>query len=221
MKIGELEIKWLGHSGFMIKNHKVLYIDPFNIKADSEKADIILLTHSHYDHCSFADIKNITKEGTKIVLTADSQSKITRLEVPVDIQIIEPNRELNIGDIKILAVPAYNTDKSFHSKGEEWVGYIIKMKDILIYHAGDTDLIPEMQKLTGYNQPDKKFIALLPVGGRLTMNAEEAAEAAKLIKPALAIPMHYGGIIGTSQDAEEFVKLCKEQGIDAMILEKE
>jgi L-ascorbate metabolism protein UlaG (beta-lactamase superfamily) len=221
MNIGGIELKWLGHSSFLIKNHKIIYIDPFNIKENSDKADIILITHSHYDHCSVADIKNIIKEGTKIVLTADSQSKITRFETPIDIQIVEPNKELVFGDIKISTVPAYNIDKSFHPKEEGWVGYIIKMNDILIYHAGDTDFIPEMQKLTGHKQPDKQFIALLPIGGRFTMTAEEAAEAAKLIKPALAIPMHYGGLIGTTDDAEEFVKLCKEEGIETKILEKE
>jgi len=221
MRIGDVEIKWLGHASFLIKNHKVIYIDPFNIKENSEKADIILITHSHYDHCSVADIKNIIKEGTKIVLTADSQSKITRFETPIDIQIVEPNRELTFGDVKISTIPAYNIDKTFHPKEEGWVGYVIKMNDLLIYHAGDTDFIPEMQKLTGHKQPDKKFIALLPVGGRYTMTAEEAAEAAKLIKPTLAIPIHYGGLVGTTADAEEFVRLCKEEGIDAALLEKE
>jgi L-ascorbate metabolism protein UlaG (beta-lactamase superfamily) len=221
MKIGEVEIKWLGHSGFLIKNHKILYIDPFNIKENSEKADIIFITHSHYDHCSVADMKSIIKEGTKIVLTADSQSKITRSEIPIDIHIVEPNQELNLGELKISTLPAYNLDKPFHPKEEGWVGYIIKMNDLLIYHAGDTDFIPEMQKLTGHKQPDKTFIALLPIGGRFTMTAEEASEAAKLIKPSLAIPIHYGGIIGTNEDAEEFVRLCKEDGIDARILEKE
>ncbi len=221
MRIGEIEIKWLGHSSFLIKNHRVVYIDPFNIKENSEKADMILITHSHYDHCSFADMKKIIKEGTKIILTADSQSKITRSEIPVDIKIVEPNQELTIGETKIVTFPAYNIDKTFHPKEEGWVGYLIKMNDILIYHAGDTDLIPEMQKLTGYNQPDKKLIALLPVGGRFTMTAEEAAEAAKLIKPLLAVPMHYGTIIGNSENAAEFSQLCKEEGIDARILEKE
>ena len=221
MNIGEIELKWLGHSGFLIKNHQVIYIDPYNIKENSEKADIILITHSHYDHCSVADIKNIIKEGTKILLTADSQSKITRFTIPIDIQIVGPNQELAFGEIKISTLPAYNLDKPFHPKEEEWVGYLIKMNDVLIYCAGDTDLIPEMQRLTGYNQPDKKFIALLPIGGRLTMGAEEAAEAAKLIKPSLAIPTHYGSVVGSISDAEEFVKLCKEEGIDARILEKE
>ena len=221
MNLDGVEIKWLGHSGFLVRSNKTIYIDPFNVKENSEKADIILITHSHYDHCSVADMKRLIKEGTKIVLTADSQSKITRSEIPIDIRIIAPNQELVLGEVKISAMPAYNLDKSFHPKEEEWVGYIIKINDVLIYHAGDTDLIPEMQKLTGYNQPDKKFIALLPIGGRFTMGVEEAVEAAKLIKPLLAIPMHYGGIVGSREDAEEFVKLCKEQGIDARLLEKE
>lgn len=220
MKIGEIELQWLGHSGFLIKNHRVIYIDPFNLKDDLEKADIILITHSHYDHCSIADIKKIIKPGTKIVLTADSQSKITRLDIPINIQIVEPNQELNFGELKISTMPAYNLDKPYHPKEEGWVGYIVKMNDVIIYHAGDTDLIPEMQKLTGHNQQNKQFIALLPVGGKFTMNAEEAGEAAKLIKPALAIPMHYANIIGTNEDAQEFVKLCEESGINAKILEK-
>lgn len=220
MKIGEIELQWLGHSGFLIKNHRVIYIDPFNIKENSEKADIILITHSHYDHCSIADIKNIIKKGTRIILTADSQSKITRLDIPIDIQIVEPNQEINLGELKISTIPAYNIDRQYHPKEEGWVGYIIKMNDVIIYHAGDSDLIPEMQKLTGHNQQNKQFIALLPVGGKFTMNAEEAAEAAKLIKPVLAIPMHYANIIGTNEDAEEFVKLCEENGIHAKILEK-
>ena len=220
MNIGEIQLSWLGHSGFLIKNHKVVYIDPYNLKEEQPKADFILITHSHYDHCSIADIKNLLKPGTKILLTADSQSKMTRFDIPLDIQIVHPNQEMNFGDLKISTVPAYNLDNPAHPKNEEWVGYLVRMNDICIYHAGDSDFIPEMQKLTGYNQPGKKFIALLPVGGRFTMNAEDAAEAAKLIKPFLAIPMHYGSIIGERKDAEEFVTLCKEAGINAQILEK-
>lgn len=221
MKIGEVELKWLGHSGFFIKNSRIIYIDPYNIKEGMEKADIILITHSHYDHCSVADIQKIVKDGTKIVLTADSQSKITRFDVPIKIEIVEPGKELDIGDVKISAIPAYNTDKHFHPMGEGWVGYILKINNIIVYHAGDTDLIPEMQKLTGYKQQGKEFIALLPIGGRFTMNVEEAAEAAKLIKPTIAIPMHYGSIVGTNEDAQEFKELCEENNIRCEILEKE
>ena len=220
MKIEGVEIKWLGHAGFLIKNSKVIYIDPYNIREYSEKADLILITHSHYDHCSVADINKIIKEGTKIVVPADCQSKITRFSIPIRMQVVEPGQEFVCGDMKISTLPAYNIDKPFHSKDESWVGYLIKTNGVLIYHAGDTDVIPEMQKLTGY-QLNKKFIALLPIGGRFTMSAEEAAGAAKIIKPFLAIPMHYGSIIGNKEDAQEFIQLCKEEGIDAKILERE
>jgi len=221
MKIGNIEIKWLGHSGFLIKNSKTIYIDPYNIKEDLEKADIVLITHGHYDHCSFADLKKVVKEGTKIFVTADCQSKITRFEFPIQMEIVEPGLEVDLGSFRLMCVPAYNIDKPFHPRNEGWVGYLLKIDDIIIYHTGDTDLIPEMQKLTGHNQPGKKFIALLPVGGRFTMSVEEAVEAAKLIKPSLAIPMHWGSVIGNEEDAREFVELCKEAGVDAVVLEKE
>jgi len=219
MKINDIEIKWLGHSGFLIKNSYNIYIDPYNIKDNLEKADFILLTHSHYDHCSLEDLNKIIQEGTKVVCTADSQSKITHFDTPIKIEVIEPNISLDFGALKISSLPAYNTDKDFHPKEAGGVGYVIKINNLVIYHAGDTDIIPEMQKLTGHQEKD--FIALLPVGGRFTMSAEEAAEAANLIKPSLAIPMHYGSIVGNEDDAKEFVELCKEQGINAKILEKE
>ncbi len=218
MKVNDIEIKWLGHAGFMIKNSQVIYIDPYNIPENSEKANLILITHSHYDHCSIDDLNKIVQEGTKIVCTADCQSKITKFEIPVKMIIVEPNQEHEFGQIKISTLPAYNIDKPFHPIEGENVGFLIKMNGIVIYHAGDTDKIPEMQKLTGHQEKD--FIALLPVGGRFTMSAEEAAESAELIKPSLAIPMHYGSIVGTQADAQEFVDLCKEHGVNAEILEK-
>ncbi|MCK5150093.1 MBL fold metallo-hydrolase [Candidatus Pacearchaeota archaeon] len=230
MDIGNIEIKWLGHSGFLIKSSapggvpspegKVIYIDPYNLREGSEKADLILITHSHYDHCSVVDINKIIKEGTKIIMSPDCQSKIAKFDVQIRMEVAEPNQEFMFGDIKISTFPAYNLHKPFHPKDESWMGYLIKIGDVLIYHAGDTDVIPEMQKLTGY-QLDKKFIALLPVGGRFTMTAEEAAEAAKIIKPFLAIPMHYGNFVGTERDAQEFKELCEEEGIRVEILEKE
>ena len=221
MKIKDIELKWLGHAGFQIKNKKIIYIDPYNIKDGLEPADIILITHSHYDHCSFADIGKIVKEGTRIIVPADCQSKITKFEVAIKMELIEPEQELDLGDVKIYALPSYNIDKHFHPKDQSWLGYVLKMDDVVIYHAGDTDFIPEMQKLTGYNQPGKEFVALLPIGGRFTMSAEEAAEAAKLIKPNLAVPMHWGTLIASEKEAQEFVDLCKENGIRAEILEKE
>ena len=221
MLINNVELKWLGNSGFVIKNSRIIYIDPYNIKEGLEKADLILITHSHYDHCSVADMNKIVKAGTRIVITADCQSKITKFNVPVHIDIVEPGHELDLGSVKIDIFPAYNTDKNFHPRDEGWVGYLIKMNNVLVYHAGDTDVIPEMQRLTGYGGAGKKFVALLPVGGRFTMTAEEAVEAANLIKPWLAIPMHYGSIVGDDSDAEEFVRLCGELGISAEKLGRE
>jgi len=223
MEIDGFEIKWLGHSGFFIKNNensRVIYIDPYNIKEESEKADFILISHGHYDHCSYSDLNKIVKEGTKIFITADCQSKITRFTHPIKMEIVEPNQEFSFNDLKISTIPAYNIDKHFHPKEEHWVGYIIRIRNTTLYFAGDTDIIPEMTNLTGYNQPNKNFVALLPVGGRFTMTAEEAFEAAKIIKPTLAIPIHWGSVVGTEDDAKEFVNLCKEEGINAEILEK-
>lgn len=221
MKIDDIEIKWLGHSGFLIKNSKIIYIDPYNIKDGHEKADLILITHSHYDHCSIADIEKIIKEGTKIIMPANCQSKITKFEIPIKMEIVEPGQDLDFGNMKISTLLAYNIDKPFHPKDEGWVGYLIKTNGVIIYHAGDTDKIPEMQKLTGHKQSDKKFIALLPIGGRFTMSVEEAFEAVKLIKPSLVIPMHYGSVVGSKEDAKEFADLCKEEGFDVEVLEVE
>ncbi|MBU2053128.1 MAG: MBL fold metallo-hydrolase [Nanoarchaeota archaeon] len=231
MKIGNIELKWLGHSGFLIaskdvpskegRNSQVIYVDPYKIGDDMVKADLILLTHSHYDHCSIVDMKKIIKEGTRIVMPADCQSKIARFDVQIRMEVIEPGQDLDFGEVRVSALASYNIDKHFHPKEESWVGYLVKIGDVLIYHAGDTDLIPEMQKLTGYKQKGKKFVALLPIGGRFTMDVEEAVEAAKIIKPTLAIPIHYGDVVGTEKDAKEFVERCEEEGIKAKVLKKE
>lgn len=220
MEIGGINISYLGHSGFMISNEKKIAIDPYNVSDGVEKADLILITHSHYDHCSIKDIQKLSKKGTIIVIPADAQSKITRVE-EVEMQIIEVGDELTFGDVKINAVPAYNVDKEFHPKSEGWMGYIVKMGNVVIYHAGDSDKIPEMSKLSGYGKDGNKFVAILPVSGKYVMTAEEAAAVASLISPTVAIPMHYGaGVAGTIEDAQKFVKLCMQVGLKAEILEK-
>ena len=185
MKIQNIEIKWLGHSSFLIEDEKKIYIDPYNIRGGGE-ADIILLTHSHYDHCSISDINKIVKDGAVVICPADCQSKIAKLDKDIELKVIEAGQTIDLG-VKIGTVPAYNLDKEFHPKAERWLGYIIKIGNVVIYHAGDTDKIPEMEKLSEYRNQGE-FIALLPVGGKFTMNAEEAAEAASLIKPSLAVP---------------------------------
>jgi L-ascorbate metabolism protein UlaG (beta-lactamase superfamily) len=221
MQIGKISLKWLGHSGFLIKNSKVIYIDPYKIPENSEKADLILITHSHYDHCSVEDIEKILKNGTKVILPADCQSKVVRFSVSLDIHVVSVGDEIDLENVRIFAIPAYNKDKPFHPKEEGWLGYLIKTENVLIYHSGDTDFIPEMQKLTGHKQKDVDFVALLSVGGRFTMSAEEAFEAVKMIKPNIAIPMHYGSVVGNKEDAEEFKELCEEEGFNVKILEKE
>lgn len=218
MRIGEVDIDWLGHSGFLIRNSKVIYIDPYKIKEGLPKADLVLITHSHYDHCSVEDLQKIVQEGTRIIMPADSQSKIARFEVPIRMEIVEVGQELEFGGVKISTVPSYNIDKSFHSREEGLLGFVIKLNDSIIYHAGDTDFIPEMERLTGFH--GKNFVALLPVGGRFTMDAQEAYEAAKLIKPDVAVPMHWGSIIGSIEDAEEFRDLCEKDGIVVEIPKK-
>ena len=221
MNINGVILDWLGHAAFKIKtaDDKIIYIDPYSINKEMEKADLILITHSHPDNCSIADINKIIKPNSKIVITADCQSTIMRTNIPVKIEITEPGKEFDFGNIRISSIPAYNKDKSFHPQDEDWVGYVIKLEDMIIYHAGDTDVIPEMQKLTGHKKNGSQFVALLPIGGRFTMNVEEAIEAVKIIKPSLAIPMHYGTVIGSKDDAKEFVKLCRDEGINAEILE--
>lgn len=222
MELDGVRIDYLGHDGFAVTclTGKKVVIDPFNVPDSVGKADIILITHSHYDHCSIKDIEKIARKGTVIIMPADAQSKITRIE-GVEMQVIEVGDVFEMNGVKIEAVPAYNIGKEFHPKKEGWLGYVIKIKDLVIYHAGDTDKIPEMEKLTGYGRQDVTFVALLPISGKFVMDVEEAVEAATLIKPNLAVPMHYGsGVIGTMEDAERFVALCKEKGITAQILEK-
>lgn len=221
MKFNETEIQYLGHDGFLIttSTNKKIAIDPYNISDKIPKVDIILITHGHQDHCSIADIKKIAQKETIIIVPADAQSKINKIP-EVEMQVVVPGEEFSVMKTKIETIPAYNVGKTFHNKSDAFVGYVIKDKDTIIYHAGDTDKIPEMEKLTGYGKHNNTFVALLPVSGKVVMNADEAADAAKMLSPTVAIPMHFGSVIGTLSDAERFVKLCKKNNIHAEILEK-
>jgi L-ascorbate metabolism protein UlaG (beta-lactamase superfamily) len=201
LEYNKLVIERIGHAAFRIAGDKIVYIDPFNISS-SQRADIILITHSHYDHCSIADIRRIVREDTLVICPPDCSSKLSKIDTKCTLKIMAPMQKLAVGQITIESVPAYNINKPYHPKGHEWLGFIVTMAGTRIYHAGDTDFIPEMKKI----QAD---ITLLPVGGTYTMDAAEAASAANMIRPQIAIPMHYGDIVGTHKDAESFRQLCK------------
>ena len=185
------KIVWLGHDGFRIDASKTIYIDPYQIDA-GPGADLILITHEHFDHCSPEDVDKIRKEETVIVTEGDSAKKLKG-----DVRVIRPGESMTVDGVKIEAVPSYNTDKQFHPQANEWLGFIVKIDGISIYHAGDTDVIPEMKSF-------EVDIALLPVSGTYVMTAEQAVNAALDINPKIAIPMHYGAIVGDEQDAETF-----------------
>lgn len=216
LEIDNVKIEWFGYSAFKIKASKTLYIDPYQLNSE-EEADIILITHPHYDHCSIADINKIAKDGTIIICPVECQSAITKLNQKINMQVVQVGDEINALGIKVKAFPAYNKEKQFHPKTEGWLGYLISINGVVIYHAGDTDFIPEMEKLTGFAKKDVKFIALLPVDSKFAMNPEEATNAAKIIRPFVAIPMHFP--IEALKEAMEFCRLCEETGINVKILE--
>ncbi len=201
-------IHWLGHDTFKISGEKVIYTDPFKIKK-KDVADIILITHEHYDHCSPEDVKKIQGPNTVIVATPDCAKSLSGV-----IKVIRPGDALTIGDIRIRAVPAYNTNKQFHTKERGWAGYIFTMSGKKIYIAGDTDYIPEMKTFGDID------IALLPVSGTYVMTAEEAVTAALDIKPKVAIPMHYGSIVGSKDDALRFAKALRGK-VEVVVLDEE
>lgn len=194
-------IEVLYHSCIKISKEKVIYIDPYKIDKDYNDADIIFITHSHYDHYSEKDIDKVKKESTVIVAPEELLVKLLRKGFRQDnIITVDPGDCDMLSGIKFETVPAYNINKPFHPKENGWVGYIIEIKGIRYYIAGDTDITEE-------NKNVKCDIAFIPVGGTYTMDFKEAAQLVNTIKPKVAIPIHYGSVVGTKQDATDFVKL--------------
>lgn len=195
-----MQLKWLGHASFELRIGKlVLYIDPYAGEYE-DKADLILITHAHYDHFSREIVEKIRKEDTTIIAPASVASEIDGCRSVI------AGEKGRVFDLTIQAVFAYNTSETprqTHSR-EYGVGFVIETGEYSIYHAGDTSLIPEMKDINA-------DIVLLPVGGTYTMDAKQAAEAAKLINPKVAIPMHYGKIVGNIDDAEYFKELVEKQ----------
>jgi len=200
------KIHWLGHDGFRIDASKTVYVDPFQI-AGGPTADIILITHEHYDHCSAEDVAKISGKETVIVTEKKSAQKLSG-----DVRSVTPGESVAVKGVRIEAVPSYNIDKTFHPKENRWLGFLVEIDGVRIYHAGDTDFIPEMKDI----QAD---IALLPVSGTYVMTAEEAVQAALAIGPKIAVPMHYGAIVGDDSDAKTFASALKGK-MDVVVLKK-
>lgn len=191
-------IEWLGHSTIKILGDKVIYIDPYNIKDEFNDADIIFITHNHYDHFSKEDIKKCMKNNTKIIVTEDLYEEALQLGFEKkNIINVLPNNTYEIENLNFNTLPSYNIDKKYHPKENNWVGYIIKVNNIKYYIAGDTDITDEARKV-------KCDVAFLPIGGTFTMDYQEAALLANEIEPKIVIPIHYGTLVGTKEDALNF-----------------
>ena len=206
-------IEVLCHSSIRINKEKVIYIDPFKIDKNYNDADIIFITHDHYDHYSEEDIDKVKKEDTIIVAPEELLTKLLRKGINKNAIItVEPNEKYMVQGIKFETIPAYNTNKTFHPKENGWVGYIITLDDIRYYIAGDTDITEENRRV-------KYDVAFVPVGGTYTMDFKEAAQLINEIQPKIAVPIHYGSVVGTKQDATDFIKLL-HPSIKGIILMK-
>lgn len=197
-------LHWLGHDTFRLDySQGSIYFDPYEIKTGSPKGDLILASHDHFDHCVAEEIAKLQGPDSVVLTEADCAQKLSG-----DVKVLKPGDQVEVKGVTVKAVPAYNTDKEFHPKAKGWLGFVVTVDGVSIYHAGDTDFIPEMSGL-GVD------VALVPVSGTYVMTAEQAVEAVKAIKPKLAIPMHYGAIVGEAGDAEKFA-----QALDGVVLVK-
>lgn len=206
-------IEVLYHSSIRINKEKVIYIDPFKIGKDYNDADLIFITHDHYDHYSEEDIDKVKKQGTIFIVPEELLTKLlVKGYNKNDIITVQPNLQYMVQGIKFETIPAYNTNKKFHPKENEWVGYVIEVKGVRYYIAGDTDITEENKKV-------KCDVAFIPVGGTYTTDFKEAAYLANEIKPKIAVPTHYGDIVGTEKDATDFIRLLHPI-IQGIILKK-
>jgi L-ascorbate metabolism protein UlaG (beta-lactamase superfamily) len=199
----EQDVQWLGHAGFRLRGGgKTIYVDPYRAPP-GPPADYVLITHDHFDHFSPEDLKRVAGRRTQIIAPATVTEQMRGLT-----HTVAPGDSLELDGLYVTAVAAYNTNKlnsegqPFHPREAGWVGYVLNFGGHRLYHSGDTDVIPDMDRAAGVD------VALLPVSGTYVMNAVEAAEAARRIQPEIAIPMHWGTVIGSREDAEQFAKLA-------------
>jgi L-ascorbate metabolism protein UlaG (beta-lactamase superfamily) len=209
-------VEWLGHSGFRVTvGRQRVYIDPYRVSGDAPKADLILLTHGHYDHFSPQDVERLSQPETEVVAPAAVAERLAgRVQSIAAGEEVEPER---VRGVAVRALAAYNTSKRnsdgrvYHPREAGGVGYDLNVRGERLYHAGDTDVIPEMDQVHGVD------LALLPVSGTYVMTAGEAAEAARRIQPRMAVPMHWGEHLGTRADAEAFLR---QAPVDAIIMDR-
>lgn len=187
------KLTWLGHDCFRLAAAgRTIYFDPFRLTGKPVPADIILVSHEHFDHCSPDDVARIQTPHTVIITEPKAAAKLSG-----DVRTMAPGEHCTVAGITVETVPSYNTNKQFHPAANRWLGFIVTVDGVRIYHAGDADFIPEMRQI-------KADIALLPVSGTYVMTAEEAVQAALAIMPQVAIPMHFAAIVGSAGDAERF-----------------
>ncbi len=209
--MAQMEITWLGHAAFKIKTHsgRIIYLDPYQIKKGEEKADIIISTHSHGDHFDSSSIQSLMKDDTIVIGPESIASSLQKFNgTPLKL-----GQSFNYKDLSIELVPAYNIKKPNHPKRNEWAGIIVTSEDKSVYHAGDTERIPEMKDLANRNIT----VALMPCGGTYTMDFDEATDSIIDVKPKIAIPMHNWG-----KDLTKFKELVekKDPSIKVEILEE-
>ena len=204
-------LKWLGHASFRIEDSLTVYLDPWELRGDQPKADIILVSHPHYDHLSEPDVKKLSGPDTVVVGTADTIEKLGGSLKNLKFETASPGAKLTVKAIPIECTAAYNANKKFHPQSSGWVGYRFEVGGRSIYHTGDCDDIPEVRAM-------KADVLLIPVGGTYTMTAEEAAAVTTAIKPQVAVPMHWGKIVGSIEDAHLFKARA---GVPVTILEVE
>lgn len=190
---------WLGHDGFLLQGSPTIYIDPVRIPEGPE-ADLVLITHGHYDHCSPADILKVATPDTVVIAPQDCA--VCLREVDGELKLMEPGDRVELLGAEIEAVPAYTRRCRMHGRTHGWLGYSIRLGEERWYHAGDTDFIAEMRRI-------RADIACLPVSGGTVMNPIEAAAAAEYVDPGVALPMHYGTFMGSRKDAESFADRAK------------
>ena len=193
------------HSSIKINGEKVIYVDPYKIKGINNDADLIFITHEHYDHYSIENINKIKKSNTRFIVPKSMKNRLIIDGISEsDIISVDVKNKYSVDDIEFETIPAYNINKSFHPKNSNWVGYIININNIKYYIAGDTDITDEAINV-------KCDIAFIPIGGTYTMDYKEAATLTNKIKPKYAIPIHYGLIVGKYEDAIKYSNLLDKE----------